>query len=151
MQKLTAETANSSPRETQLITRATTPNRHTLGRERKWEVYLTSSNFHVQKQLNPLQKERYLRQKIWQFIQHTKICRSILKNSISCKGGRIEEESKGNHQHTYMDRLQKQLKSDAAKFLKSCWTILSDPKRTQDIQYQELIQRVCVIMCKDST
>lgn len=32
METLTAETANSSPRETQLITRATTPNKHTLGR-----------------------------------------------------------------------------------------------------------------------
>lgn len=31
-EKLTAETANSSPREAQLITRATTPNKHTLGK-----------------------------------------------------------------------------------------------------------------------
>lgn len=29
---LTAETANSTPRETQLITKATTPNKHTLWR-----------------------------------------------------------------------------------------------------------------------
>lgn len=34
METLTAETANSSPRESQLITRATTPNKHTLGRAR---------------------------------------------------------------------------------------------------------------------
>lgn len=32
METLTAETANSRPRETQLITKATTPNKHTLGR-----------------------------------------------------------------------------------------------------------------------
>ncbi len=37
MDTLTAETANSSPRETQLITRATTPNKHTLGRAREGE------------------------------------------------------------------------------------------------------------------
>lgn len=32
METLTAETANSRPRETQLIIKATTPNKHTLGR-----------------------------------------------------------------------------------------------------------------------
>lgn len=32
METLTAETASSTPRETQLITRATTPNKHTLRR-----------------------------------------------------------------------------------------------------------------------
>lgn len=39
METLTAETANSSPRETQLITRATTPNKHTLGRARGVEKF----------------------------------------------------------------------------------------------------------------
>lgn len=32
METLTAETDNSRPRESQLITKATTPNKHTLGR-----------------------------------------------------------------------------------------------------------------------
>lgn len=39
METLTAETANSSPRETQLITRATTPNKHTLGSTRGGEKF----------------------------------------------------------------------------------------------------------------